>query len=178
MIHPDIELVHHRAGADGVGRLRAAGCAVEHEGGVLVDEHGHRQVVVIADAVLRAQDAQPLRRPAQLLDHAAQMLAPRLGRHVDDRAEKVQPAGINIVHERELVEEDRLKKLRAAEKQLQLLPQLGVPGQKPLPQRLRQEKRLHMPQQASAVRLGEVIEEILLAAKLLQVRCLRERSRM
>ena len=67
MIHPDIELVHHRAGADGVGRLRAAGCAVEHEGGVLVDEHGHRQVVVIADAVLRAQDAQPLRRPAQKL---------------------------------------------------------------------------------------------------------------
>ena len=33
-----------------------------------------------------------------------------------------------------------------------------------------------MPQQASAVRLGEVIEEILLAAKLLQVRCLRERQ--
>ena len=40
MIHPDIELVHHRAGADGVGRLRATGRAVEHEGGVLIDEKG------------------------------------------------------------------------------------------------------------------------------------------
>ena len=176
MVQPDVELPDHGSGGYRIGTAILPALGFQGKGGMLTGEYGNSQVIIITDTVLGGNNIQTFGGVFQLLDHIVQMKETVLWGKLDFRAKNHQAAGIDIIYQGQLIEKDRFKKSRTIQEELGFPHHVLLTDQQLFPQLVGEEDRLHMPEQAAAVGLHEIIQEVLLFQQGLHIRDLGHRS--